>query len=192
MKKILGLDVSSSCIGWACLTVIDKKISIMEHGNIKPPAKDAYSLVKRLDIVMKAIAELCERIKPDYCIVEEIIQHMEGRTSANTIVTLAAFNKVVSVQVFKTIGEEPIFLLPISIRTRIKHFLHRTNKIDKEEIPTILQEYFGKTFFKIVGYKKRGKNKGQPIISTYDEADAVAAAWAGAIELKLIEAEKTE
>lgn len=190
MKTILGIDCSSSTIGWAFLGVEDEKIQIIEHGHIKPPTRDGYSLVKRLDIVMASIAELCERLRPDYSIVEEIIQHMEGRTSANTIIVLAAFNKTVSVQILRSTGQEPIFLLPISIRTRIKKFLQRTEKIDKEEIPNILQEYFGKTFFKVVGYKQRGKNKGQPIVETYDEADAVAAAWAGVIELGLIKVNK--
>jgi Holliday junction resolvasome RuvABC endonuclease subunit len=186
MQTILGIDCSSSTIGWAFIGVDNDKIKLLEHGHIKPPSRDGYSLIKRIDSAMADIATLCERLKPDYSIVEEIIQHMEGRTSANTIIVLAAFNKAVSVQLLRSTGKEPLFLLPISIRTRIKRFLQRADKIDKEEIPSILQDYFGKTFFNIVGYKQRGKNKGQPIVETYDEADAVAAAWAGVIELGLV------
>lgn len=186
MQTILGIDCSSSTIGWAFLGIDNNIIQILEYGHIKPPTKDGYSFTKRLDIVMLTISKLCDRLKPDHSIIEEIIQHMDGRTSANTIIVLAAFNRVVSVQILRSTGREPLFLLPISIRTRIKRFLHRTEKIDKEEIPNILQEYFGKTFFKVVGYKQRGKNKGQPIVETYDEADAVAAAWAGIIELGLV------
>ena len=186
MQTILGIDCSSSTIGWAYLGVEKDEIKLLEHGHIKPPGKDGYSLIKRLDIVMRDIAVLCERLNPDHSIVEEIIQHMEGKTSANTIIVLAAFNKAVSVQILRSTGKEPLFLLPISIRTRIKRFLQRAEKIDKEEVPTVLQEYFGKSFFKVVGYKQRGKNKGQPIVETYDEADAVAAAWAGVIELGFV------
>jgi len=186
MKTILGIDCSSNTIGWAYLGIETETINLLEHGHIKPPGKDGYSLIKRIDMATKEIAKLCDRLKPDYSIVEEIIQHMEGRTTANTIIVLAAFNKSVSLQILRSTGKEPIFLLPISIRTRIKRFLQRETKIDKEEIPNILQDYFGKSFFKIVGYKQRGKYKGQPIVETYDEADAVAAAWAGAIELGLV------
>lgn len=185
MKTILGLDVSSSCIGYALVRVVEDEIELVVHGHINPPKKDEVSLIQRLDAVSKEIENLCAKYTPDYTIVEEIAQYMQGKTSANTIITLAVFNRAVALQVFKSTGKVPLFLLPISIRTRIKKFLGRVEQIEKEDIPDILQDYFGKTFFKVVGYKKRGKNKGQPIVEVYDEADAVAAAWAATIELGL-------
>jgi len=185
MQTILGIDCSSSTIGWAYLGVENNVINILEHGHIKPPDKDT-PLLDRLDSVSKSMADLCEKFKPSVIIIEEIAQYMAGRTSANTIITLAVFNRICALQLYRSSGQYPMFMLPISIRTRIKRFLKRAEQIDKEEIPAILQNYFGKTFFKVVGYKQRGKNKGQPIVETYDEADAVAAAWACAIELGLI------
>jgi len=186
MQTILGIDCSSSTIGWAYLGVDNNKIKLLDHGHIKPPKKDDNHLIERLDAVAKTMEELCQKFKPDFTIVEEISQYMKGHTSANTIITLAVFNRAVSLQLYRSTKKVPLFLLPISIRTRIKRFLGRTKQIEKEEIPGILQDYFGKTFFKVVGYKQRGKNKGQPIVETYDEADAVAAAWAGLIELELV------
>lgn len=185
MQTILGIDCSSSTIGWAYMGVEDNKIKLLEHGHIKPPGKD-IPLLERLDSVSKEMANLCDRFKPDSTIIEEIAQFMKGKTSANTIITLAVFNRACALQLYRSTNKNPLFLLPISIRTRIKRFLGRTEKIEKEEIPTILQNYFGKSFFKVVGYKQRGKNKGQPIVETYDESDAVAAAWAGIIELGLV------
>lgn len=186
MQTILGIDCSSSTIGWAYIGVENGKERLLDHGHIKPPKKDSGHLIERLDWVSKETTALCDKLKPDYTIVEEISQFMKGKTSANTIITLAVFNRAVSLQLYRSTGKVPLFLLPISIRTRIKRFLGREEVIEKEQIPTILQDYFGKSFFKVVGYKQRGKNKGQPIVETYDEADAVAAAWAGVIELGLI------
>lgn len=186
MKTILGIDCSSTTIGYALLGVENDVIQIIEHGNIKPPTKDSCNLIERLNAVVLEIDALCLRLKPDYSIVEDILQFMGNKSTSNTIILLAVFNRAVSLQIYKTTGNVPIFLLPISIRTKIKHFLGRNDKIEKEEIPGILQNYFGKTFFKIVKYKTRGKNKGQPIIETLDEADACAVAWAGLIELDLI------
>jgi len=191
MKKVLGLDVSSTTIGWGLLGIKDHNIVILEHGNIKPPKKNNFSIVERLYIVSKEIELLCQRLMPDYIVIEDLLQYMKNKTSANTIITLAVFNRAVALQTYKTTNKLPLFLLPISVRTCIKKFLKMQVKIEKEQIPDILQNYFGKTFFKIVGYKKQGKNKGQPIIEVFDEADACAAAWAGIIKLNLLE-EKDE
>lgn len=185
-KTILGLDCSSTTIGWSLLSVENEVIKIDRYGNIKPPKKDSCSLVERLDSVQKEIDKLCIELKPDHIVIEDILKFMAGKTSADTIITLAIFNRTIALQVYQTLGKLPIFLLPISIRSRLKKFLSLENKIEKEQIPKILQDYFGKEFFKITGYKKRGKFKGQPIIEVYDESDACAAAWAGAIELKLV------
>lgn len=185
METILGLDASSSCVGWAFMGVENGKIHLISHGNIKPLGKDGYSIVERLDALAKDISALCERLNPKYTIIEEIIQFMKSKTSANTIITLAVFNRTAAVQLYRSTGRVPLFLLPTSVRARIRKFLQRKEEISKEDIPTILQDYFGKTFFKLVGYKQRGKNKGQPIVEVYDESDACAVAWAGLIELGL-------
>ncbi len=187
MKKVLGLDVSSSCIGYSILGIDDDKIILLHHGNIKPPKKDKCSIIERLHIVSLAIHELCILHNPDFICIEELLQYMPNKTSANTIITLAVFNRAVALQVYKTTGKLPLFMLPITVRTQIKNFLQRKNRIEKEDIPDILQKYFGKTFFKIVGYKKRGKNKGEPVIEVFDEADACAVAWAGIIKMGLLE-----
>lgn len=186
MQKILGLDCSSTTVGWALLGIENGSIVIVEHGNIKPLNKEKFSIVERLDDISKRIDLLCKRLDPTFIIIEDIVQYMQNKTSANTIILLALFNRVIALQIYRTTHKLPLFLLPISIRSKIKRFLKMTNKIDKEDIPDILQKYFGKTFFKIVGYKKRGKNKGQPVIEVYDEADACFAAWAGIIELNLV------
>ncbi len=186
MKKVLGLDISSSTIGFALLSADNGEIKLLEHGHIKPPKKDKYSIVERLDIVSKDIELLCNRLQPEHIIIEDLIQYMPNRTSANTIITLAIFNRMVALQVFKTTGKIPEFLLPISVRAILKNFLKLSKKIDKEEIPQILQEFFGKSFFQVVKYKKSGKNKGQPVVEVLDESDACAVAWAGIIKLKLV------
>lgn len=190
MKTILGIDCSSSTIGWAYMSVDNNSVYLIDHGHIKPPEKEDMSLIERLDIVSTQIEELCCRLNPDFTIVEEITQFMKGKTSANTIIILAVFNRAVALQLYRCTKKLPMFLYPISIRTRIKRFLGLAEPIEKEHIPSILQDYFGKSFFKVVGYKQRGKNKGQPIVETYDEADAVAAAWAGLIELGLVKGSK--
>lgn len=185
MITILGLDVSSTCTGYGLLGVEGSTITIVEHGTIKPLKKDGYHIVERLDDIAKQVSVLCDRLKPDYCCIEESVQFMKGRTSANTIITLSVFNKAAALQAFRSIGKIPLLLLPVSIRSRIRKFLN-LEKIEKEDIPDILKDFFGENAFKVVKYRKRGKNKGAPVSSAFDEADGCAAALAGLIELGLV------
>lgn len=185
MITVLGFDVSSTNTGFALLGVDKNVITIIEHGSIKPLKKDGYHLLERLDDIAQRVDELCMRFKPDYCCIEESVQYMANRTSANTIIVLSVFNKTVALQVYKTLGKIPMFLLPVSIRSRIRKYLG-IDKIEKEDIPKILQDQFGESFFRVVKYRTRGKNKGTPVLSTLDEADACAAAWAAIIEMGLV------
>jgi hypothetical protein len=184
MAFILGLDCSSATIGWALLESNNNTLKLDAHGNIKPPKKDGYHICERLDVVSTEIQKLCDMLKPDFIVIEDIVQFMKGKSSANTIITLGVFNRVCALSVYRTTEKLPIFLLPISIRARIRKFLG-LKEIEKEDIPDLLQDYFGKKMFNIT-YKLRGKYKGEPVKEVYDEADAVAAAWAGAIDLELV------
>lgn len=178
------MDISSSCIGAGLVGIEDNKINLIEHIHINPPKKDKYSIVERLDVVANDIELLCQRTNPDYIIIEDIVHFMAHKSTAKTIITLGIFNRFVAYQVYKSTGKIPIFLLPISIRSKLGKFLNIKN-IAKEDIPEILQKYFGKDKFAI-NYIKRGKSIDKPVKETYDEGDACFAAFAGAIHLGLL------
>jgi Holliday junction resolvasome RuvABC endonuclease subunit len=172
------LDVSSAAIGYA---IIDSSIEkILEYGHIKPPKKDKMSIVERLDSVSKEVDKVCNKWIPDIVGIEEISKFMARRSSANTMITLGIFNRVCALQAYKSTNKVPIFLYPISIRTKIKKYMKLLDKIHKENMPEVLKSYFGDMAFKIT--MKKNKTTISP--TTYDEADAVAVAFAIMIDIK--------
>jgi Holliday junction resolvasome RuvABC endonuclease subunit len=178
--KLLAFDVSSSCIGNAIIGIENNTVELIKYGNIKPPKKEKASIVERLDMVCKEIEKLCSEYKPDHIVIEDIVQFMAHRSTAKTIITLGVFNRVVALQVYKTTNKIPLFLLPVSIRSKLSKIIG-IGKIAKEDIPEILQQFFDKEQFKIK-YKKNGSIDK----TIFDEADAIAAALAGGIHLGII------
>lgn len=182
---ILSFDVSSTTVGWGCLEVINKEITLLDCGFVKPLKKQNYHIVEVLANLSREIEVLCLQYKPDVIVVEDYLKFMANRSSADTTITLGIFNRVVALQTYKTTEIKPLFLLPISIRAIIRKFLKIKNKITKQDMPALLQNYFGKESFRME-YKTKGKKKGQLIDEIYDIADGVAAGLAGAVYLKLI------
>ncbi len=173
MQTILGLDVSSSTIGWGYLSIDGSTIKLLEHGHIKPPKSGKYSLVERLFKTSQDIDVLCKRLNPDLVVIEEITQFMPHRSSAKTIIALAVFNRVVSLQTYISTTKLPTYLYPISIRSKIAKF-YKTEKLAKEDMPGLLEKELG---FKLSYNKKDNSIRN----ITYDEADGVAVGLASLI-----------
>lgn len=166
MQTVLGLDISSKTIGWGWLGVEEQEIKLLEHGHIKPLKSGKYSLVERLFQVAKDIDALCTRLKPDIVAIEEITQFMPNKSSAKTIIALAVFNRVASLQTFITTKKVPQYYYPISIRSKIAKF-YNTGKLTKEDMPALLNKKLGF----VINYSKKDNSIRD---FTYDEADGVS------------------
>lgn len=178
-KTILGLDCSSKTVGWGLVhQVVDSKPILLAHGHFNP-LSSKYSLLARLSNVFDKITEICEEFKP-YCIaVEDIIQFMKrgGGSSAQTITILAAFNRVASLAGWR--WSENVTYYPVAtIRKTIREGIGRKNKIEKEEMPSIIRENLCSHFSDIIS--KNGKVSEM----TMDEADGIAVAWCHALCLE--------
>lgn len=175
-KVILGLDCSSKTVGWGLVhQVVDSLPILLAHGHFNP-LSSKHSLLERLSDVFDNITEICEEFKP-YCIaVEDIIQFMKrgGGSSAQTITILAAFNRVASLAGWRW-SENVTFYPVATIRKTIREKIGRKNKIEKEEIPSIIRENLCSNFTDIIS-----KN-GKVAEVTMDEADGIAVAWCHAL-----------
>lgn len=87
MKKLLTIDLSTTCTGWALFDV-DKR-QLMDFGAIKPVKKGLSKAVYPLKqlYVMRNLADqleiLIRKIAPDIIVVEEVNRHksrMSGKT----------------------------------------------------------------------------------------------------------------
>jgi len=167
IKKILGFDASSTTIGWACLEIndIDNSIVHKNSGFIKPPKKG--NIIERIYKTRAEVQKVIDLYKPDHIGIEEIIQFMQGKSTAKTIIMLTTFNRMVGLVSYDSLGVTPEFFNVMSIRHGLK-----LNKDlpKKEDMPDLVSQHLGITF--PYQYKKTGK----PIEENYDRADGIAVA----------------
>ena len=85
MTKTLGLDISSSVIGWSVLLDDGQTISLDSYGHIKPPPSKAGSLAFRMSSAFDSVSDLFNEIKPDVVAIESYANKFSaGRSSART------------------------------------------------------------------------------------------------------------
>lgn len=165
MKRILGFDISSSCIGWCILEINeDNSIKFIKCDNLKPSKKGSI-LDKLLDTKSK-IQKIIEEEKPDYIGIEDLIKFMP-KSTATTVVTLASFNRMIGLISYEYLKDHPGLFNVMSIRHALK--LNK-NLPKKEEMPELVSKHLGIKF----PYIKDKKGKIKP--ESFDMADGVAVA----------------
>lgn len=177
--RILGFDASSTTIGWSVLDIENNNVKLVKVDYLKPPKKG--SIFSRLSTVKKSIIELLKIYKPDEVIIENIVEFMKNKSSAKTIILLALFNRTVGLTVYEYLNKEPQLLYVSSVRSVLKP-KERKERLQKEEIPYILEEEFE------IVFNKKFKRNGKVADETYDMADSIAVALAWAIKNSYVEA----
>lgn len=171
IRKILGLDCSTTTIGIAVLMVEDDKIILSHHNFYKPPKKGEF--LDRLACVYEFIYTLVKDLNPDEVAIEDIILFMKGRSTAKTISGLAVLNRTVGLAVRHAMNKNPNLLNVMKIRHQLK-----TDGIlpSKEQIPQIISKKLNIDF--PWRYKKSRKSgKSEIMIENYDIADAISCAY---------------
>jgi len=165
-KRILGFDVSSSTIGYCVLTVDDNNnIKFVSCAYLKPIKKG--TILERVADTRDKIKKLIETIKPDQIAIEDIIMFIRGKSTANTIITLATFNRMIGLISLDYLKKCPEMHGVLAIR----HGLKLTPDFPaKEEMPEIVATHLKITF--PWEYNKKGKVK----VESYDKADGIAVA----------------
>lgn len=166
MKKILGIDCSSSCIGWCLLAIDDEQnISLIQSGYLKPIKQG--SIIDRIVDTRNKIKKLIEDLSPDYIGIEEIIKFMKGKSSAQTIITLTTFNRMVCLLAYDYLKTNPSLFSVMAIR----HGLKLNNSFPKkEDMPELVAFHLGITF------PYETNKKGNLKVENYDRADGIAVA----------------
>lgn len=174
--RVLGLDCSSSTIGWGLCTIGDEPV-LAAHGHIKP-LKSKINLFERLHDVYERVGDLCSEIDPTHIVIEDIVLHMKGKSSAKTITTLAIFNRVAGMSAYVHTGITPELFAVGTIRKLVREVHPNIDpKFKKEDIPDIIRTHLEPRFANIIN--RNDNISGE----TYDEADGIAAAWAYSIQL---------
>lgn len=175
--RVLGFDCSSKTVGWGFVIKDAKNVlHLSAYGHIRPlPSK--HDLMTRLSDLFDRISDLCRRLNPHVIAVEDIALFMKGgRSTAQTITTLAAFNRVVALAAFRYTGLIEFYSVQ-SIRKLVRQAAARKKVIGKGEMPAVIATYLD---FRFADVKKRGGGRAE---QTFDEADGIAAAWAHAYKI---------
>lgn len=166
MKRILGIDCSSTTIGYSILDFDDlNNINFVDVNYLKP-IKDG-NIIERISNTRDEFNNIINKYKPNYIGIEEIIKFMSGKSSANTVIMLTTFNRMIGLLSYDYLNRAPELFNVLSIRHALK-----INKIfpKKGDMPELVSKHLSIIFPYI--YNKKGKLKEE----NNDMADAIAVA----------------
>lgn len=165
MSKILSFDISSTTIGYSLLEIDDfsKDIKLSYINYLKPIKKG--TIIERIVDTRNKVKLIIDQYKPDYIGIEDIIQFMQGKSTAKTVIILTTFNRMIGLLAYDYLGKSPELFSVMSIRHGLK-----INKDlpKKEDIPELVAKHLGITF--PYEMNKKGKIK----VENYDMADGLA------------------
>ena len=174
MSRILGLDVSTSTVGWCILENSDG--SFVSAGAIELKKK---SIFEKSEIVRNELRELSNTHSITRVAIEENLQAFRpGFSSAKTIVTLARFNGIVTLLAFEETNVQPDFMNVNAARKAVGL------KIDRKSDASTKEQVFSFVKSEIPDYDwptrtmKSGPRKGLVLFadSCYDISDAYVVA----------------
>lgn len=172
---ILGLDCSSSVLGWGLIDIDTKELMAYGYYNL---ASSKYPIMERLDYLYKIVTSLGQEFAPKKVVIEEIVKFMKGRSSAATIISLTAFNRAAALSAYHSIGNVE-FMNVNTIRKIIRVATKHDGKILKEEMPNVIKENL---YSELKYYKKRTTGWTD---QTYDQSDGIATAWAFCLQTEV-------
>jgi len=180
--RILGLDLSTSCVGYCILESTDR--SIVELGHIS--LKNVEGLFNKVDDIVPKVAALLVGHNISKCFIEEPVQMFTmGMSSAHTILTLAKFNALVSYHVRNQLTDaNTFFVKPTEARKTCGLVMTTKAKSggmsQKEQTYSQLTSPTGL----LSGVSFPLTKTGKPRPENFDRADAYVVAYHGAVKTK--------
>jgi len=166
---ILGLDISTTCVG---IAIVDESESIVVSEAVKLSSKD--SLEKRAFQIQQRIADLADQYNIERVFVEA---PLISSVNQKTVALLQRFHGMVSYGVFDLLGKEPALIGSSTARKLIGIKLPRTKGKDTKRIVIDFIEERYKNTKTPFTYNLTPKGNFQP--TTDDRADAIVVALAG-------------
>ena len=185
--KRLGLDISTSCTGWAVAEVSDRgEVVEVELGHIQ--LSRLSGLLPKALRVEEVLAELHTRHHIDEVYIEENMQAFHpGASSAQTIVKLAKFNGIVTFLCHRVIGSTPVDVNVNRARKALGIRLRREKECGISTKEQVFRWTSSHALLADYEWPHRvlssGPRKGTEVMETYayDMADAFVVVMAGSV-----------
>lgn len=158
---LLGLDISTSIIGWSIFNFAG---DLIDYGHIDLPKKE--DLFGRLKFAIENIKGVLQTYPVENFAVEEAAKKFTaGKSSADTIFKLGAINFGLSFFLYERLGVVPVYVAATSAR-KLNGIKIKRGENSKE----IVRRFVGTLYPKIVWDKKKtGTYKDY----CFDMADAI-------------------
>lgn len=173
---ILGLDVSTSIIGY---TLLDNKGDLISIGHIDMTKLDRNVWTKAF-FARSQLTELCNVYQPTHVFIEDpVSKFTKGKSSSHTIILLIRFNTLCSYFAMEASGvKEPQYITAGHARKLCDVKITKGGPKAKEQV---FEHFRNSGPFK--GYEWPLKRTGRVKDHCYDEVDSYVIAKAGFIEL---------
>lgn len=172
----LGLDISTSCIGWS---ILDENGCYVDGGYIDFSSKKLNldkNLFLKMEYFEKRFSVILNKYKNiiKFWAVEEAVKKFSfGMSSAGTIFKLASFNFGVVYSIYKKLGTEPTYIPANKARKTCS--IQFPKDIDKENKKRYILDRCAQKYPSIVWDKNRADNIKK---QCFDLADSVVIAEA--------------
>lgn len=182
IEAVLGLDISTSIVGWYLLEKQTK--NVLGSGHIPLTTKGLDNLFvkaeKTISVLLNSVSPMTYDVKQIY-VEANAKMFAGGGTTADTLMTLAKMNVLVSYLAHKLYNAEVIDVNVTKARSAIGY---KDNRSIRKPVKEKVRE-FVLTMWPNLNAPTRiataGKNKGQPVIQTgiADEIDAFVIVYGG-------------
>ena len=169
MKTVLGLDISSTTIGWAMISYDKENYSLESYGHIKPSKNKKYSKIEKLSMTYDMVKEVVHKLNPDEIAIEQYASKFSsGRSTARTIIVLSTYNEALSLCCYREFGKIPFRYAPVTIRSSISKYFDKKIKSKDDAFEFVCNNVsnFKTKTNRLLNIKKE----------SYDEADAICVA----------------
>ncbi len=180
--RVIGLDISTSVIGYCVMESDD--LSIVEMGHVD--LKKVNGLFNKVDAAVPRIVGLVAGLNVSMAYVEEsVMMFSPGMSSAQTIITLAKFNALVSYHVRNQLGDLNVLWVKPTEARKTCGLVMTTKakaggKSQKEQ--TMLQITAPGGLLSHITFPLT--RTGNPKPENYDEVDAFVIAYHGATKTR--------
>jgi hypothetical protein len=144
--KYIGLDISSSVIGWNYFEIKNKNIlnNSIKCGYIKPPKlQEIESLIELKKIILDQFKPYKRKKDLEISIEEFPFFISKGKgnfnSTARTITKLAIYNRFVSSVFYEMFNTEPTFYKVATIRASIKKLVNEKD-VKKQDMPRCVEK----------------------------------------------------
>jgi Holliday junction resolvasome RuvABC endonuclease subunit len=185
----LGLDISTSCTGWCIIEFDQSAVTSMSIGALR--LDNIEKTYQKANVVRDFFLSIKTRNFDRIFIEENLQSFSSGLSSAQTLVTLARFNGIVSYISEDVLGVSPTFINVNTARNSLglKTIKEKVSGIPlKEQVHNwVKNDHIRRNLTVEWPTKclKSGSRKGQVILdsSAFDMSDAYVIAMAGLIAL---------